>query len=311
MLRGLYFFMSIGLASPLQAKDCHDISLFNTIDAQQLWQDFASLADKSMQGRKTGSAGAIKAQKYIQQRFTELGLAAFTKYPAYQHIFHYPSQLSKNIGVNVVAYHKGVTFPEQYIVVTAHYDHLGQRGNKVFYGADDNASGVAALLALAGKLVKQPSTYSVVFVATDAEEDGLYGAKAFVQDAPVDTQQFILNLNLDMLAEGGRRKRLYVTSGKGNDEVDGKIQDVLDKAGICLVKGHRSSLMERSVRQRVNWRQASDHAAFAKRAIPYLFIGVDTHPRYHTPEDTIEHIDRLFYVAATETAWLMLQAFNQ
>lgn len=311
MAYGCYVLLLMGIVWPLHAKDCRDIHLHNNIDAQQLWQDFTKLADKSMQGRKTGSAGAKKARDYIQTRFAELGLRPFAQYSTYDQTFNYPSDSSSNIGVNVLAFYQGTHLPEQYIVLTAHYDHLGQRGNKIFYGADDNASGVAALLALAEALVEQSSVYSVIFVATDAEENGLYGAKAFVRNAPVELQNIRLNINLDMLAEGGRRKRLYVTSGKVDDWVDSQLQNIITRAGLCLVKGHRSSLGNRSTVQNINWRKASDHAAFAKLNIPYLFIGVDTHPNYHTSEDRVEQVDPLFYTAATETAWLILQAVNQ
>ncbi|KXI29263.1 M28 family peptidase [Paraglaciecola hydrolytica] len=298
------------LALPLQAKDCRDISLFNSINTEQLWQDFSKLADEGMEGRLTGSQGAKKAQEYIQHRFHEIGLETFPQYLTYQQPFHYPNDASTNEGTNLIGWLQGVRFPEYYIVITAHFDHLGKKGGKIFYGADDNASGVAALLALAGTLSHQSSPYSVIFVATDAEESGLYGAKAFVRNSPVALNNIVLNINLDMLAEGGRRMRLYVTSSIGNDKLDNGIQQVIAKAGLCLVKGHRSSLGSRSELQKVNWRKASDHAAFAKQAIPYLFIGGDTHVRYHTPEDRVEQIDRVFYTAATETAWLVLQQFN-
>ncbi|WP_340680623.1 M28 family peptidase [Paraglaciecola sp.] len=284
--------------------------MFSSINAEQLWHDFANLADETMQGRRTGTEGAHKAQSYIKSRFNNMGLEPFPQYPDYQQTFRYPDESASNKGVNVLGWHKGTTFPEQYIVLTAHYDHLGMQGKKVFYGADDNASGVAALLTLADALIQQASTYSVIFVATDAEELGLYGASAFLRSSPVNVKNFLLNINLDMLAEGSRRKKLYITS-RGDATLDKKIQHIITQAGVCLVKGHRSRFANNSFQHNVNWRKASDHTAFAKLAIPYLFIGVETHARYHTPEDTVEQIDRLFYTAATETAWLMLQTFNQ
>ena len=105
------------------------------------------------------------------------------------------------------------------MVIGAHYDHLGL-GNEsslapsqigqVHAGADDNASGVAVLVALARQCQKTPWTHDVVFVAFDAEEMGLQGARAFVKALPVPKDRTIaLNINLDMVARGDKNE-LYI-----------------------------------------------------------------------------------------------------
>ena len=95
--------------------------------------------------------------------------------------------------------------------MTAHFDHLGVRNGQVFNGADDNASGVAALLAVAARVSANKPEHSVVFAALDAEESGLNGAKAFMGDPPVAREAIVMNVNLDMVARD--EKNLLFATG--------------------------------------------------------------------------------------------------
>ena len=92
----------------------------------------------------------------------------------------------------------------KYIVITAHYDHLGIQSGKLFYGADDNASGVAAMLAIASFLPMIDLHHSIIFLATDAEEKGLIGARVALDYFPIELSQIVFNLNLDMIAQVGK-----------------------------------------------------------------------------------------------------------
>ena len=142
-----------------------------------LLTDIQQLSAADMQGRKTGTAGAGLARELISERFAHLRLDRFNN--SYQQPFVYSSWPEKT-GINMLGLRRGCTYPNHYIVVTAHYDHLGMQGRKIFHGADDNASGVAAMLELAARLNHFCPAYSYIFLATDAEESGLYGSKAFV-----------------------------------------------------------------------------------------------------------------------------------
>jgi Zn-dependent M28 family amino/carboxypeptidase len=311
LIKLLLFFIFL-LLSPLSvAKSCRDIRLQQSIDAKSLWQDFTYLASVNMQGRKSGSAGAQLARAYLQQRFSELNFLQFTTAANYLQSFHFPQDDSEKVGVNVVGWLKGTRFPDEFIVISAHFDHLGIQGKQVYLGADDNASGVAAMLALGNNLQRLGSVYSIIFLATDAEELGLQGAKAFMRHPTVAQSQIKFNLNLDMLAEGGPRKRLFATASRQADGLNQKIKDVAAKAGLCLIKGHRSDRLGQTTLNQVDWRKASDHSAFARHDIPYIFVGVDIHARYHTPKDSADFVDQRFYTAAVETAWLLLQSINQ
>ncbi len=94
------------------------------------------------------------------------------------------------------------------MVVSAHYDHLGVRDGAIYHGADDNASGVAVVLALARHCQRTPWTHDVVFVAFDAEEMGLQGARAFVAAPPVAKERIALNVNLDMVSRSATQRDL-------------------------------------------------------------------------------------------------------
>lgn len=270
--------------------------------------DLSHLSSSLMLGRKTGSAGGLRARNFLLLRFEDLGLAYFPEYHGYIQTFPLAKSSSAKQGYNVIGWLQGSKFDKQFIVVTAHYDHLGQKGRHIFHGADDNASGVAALLTLARQVAMVGLAHSVIFVATDAEERGLQGAKAFIKDLPVNKEDILLNLNLDMLGEGGSKNRLYVTTTKGDKQLMRMVKNIAVSAGLCFIHGHSKSQRFTRASRKVNWRKASDHAAFARIDIPYLFVGGGTHERYHTPKDTFERIDKEFYTSAVETAWLLLQA---
>lgn len=287
---------------------CKQPQSYGLLNETTLIADLATLSSAQMLGRKTGSTGSFKAKRFLQSRFKTIGLANFSEHPEYIQVFPFPRSTSDNRGYNIIGWLKGTKYANQFIIVSAHYDHLGTKGRHIFYGADDNASGVAALLAVAGKVSELGLAHSVIFLATDAEEKGLLGAKAFVNNLPINKNAIQLNINLDMLGEGGRRHKLYATFSRGSQQLAELVKNVSDIAGFCLINGHRKSQRFSQSLQKINWRKASDHAAFSKVNIPYLFIGGGEHNRYHTPKDNFENINQKFYVTAVETAWLILQA---
>lgn len=88
------------------------------------------------------------------------------------------------------------------------------------------------------------------------------------------------------------------------------IKSVKDEAGICLISGHRAPRSGSALPSRTNWRLASDHAAFGKKDIPYLFVGVSVHRYYHTPEDKVDKTDRTFYTGAVETSLALFKGMD-
>lgn len=264
-----------------------------------------------MEGREAGSAGGEKARQFIRRRFAEMQVSSFASHPDYQQYFSLQRARFKGPVANVIGFIPGRIYPDRFIAITAHFDHLGKRGGKVFNGADDNASGVAGMLALADTLRSGAPRHSILLVATDAEEKGLHGAEAFLQAPPVPLSDIVANLNLDMLSQGGQRKRLFVTGSRRYPQFKPLVKASIEEAGLCLRSRHRVTRNQQlRTAQPVFWHKASDHYEFAKKGIPYLFIGVSNHKDYHTVEDTVDKIDRDFYIAAVETSLFVLQQLD-
>ena len=154
-------------------------------------EDVTFLASDELEGRQTGTEGEKKAADYISKRFKELKLSEkgtkgflqpFTFKPKTNP--HEEVKFDVNgdgtiTGNNVIGFLDNQA--SNTIIIGAHYDHLGKRGRKIYNGADDNASGVAALLVYAKEIAEMPLKHSVIFLFTDGEEVDLLGAKAFVK----------------------------------------------------------------------------------------------------------------------------------
>lgn len=265
------------------------------VDSAALLADLRVLSADSMEGRRTGTDGAERARRYIEVRFAQIGVEPIG--PHFRHPFEFSGGRDGAVrdGVNLVAWVKG-TEAGRVIVVSAHYDHVGSRNGQVFNGADDNASGVAALLAVARSLVETPPQHTVLLVAFDAEESGLRGARAFVDTPPVARDSIALNVNLDMV---GRNEdgELWVAGPYHYPFLAGFVEDLAARAPVRLRAGHdRPGLGPGQ-----DWTGSSDHAPFHGAGIPFLYFGVEDHLDYHRATDDFERIEPGFFIAAVET----------
>ncbi|HEX8921370.1 MAG TPA: M28 family peptidase, partial [Pyrinomonadaceae bacterium] len=208
------FFVFVALASwehklsaqQVQAKSAGQHS--RLFDVTRLLRDVETLSADAMEGRKVGTPGGAKAREYVLERFKQAGLKSFGD--SYLQSFEVVSDGEQVRGMNVVGYIKGKSNSNRYVVVTAHYDHLGIRDNQLYNGADDNASGVSALFALATYFQQHRPANSMIFVAFDAEETGLSGSKKFVAETPVKKESIAININLDMISHNDRNE-LYLS----------------------------------------------------------------------------------------------------
>lgn len=265
-------------------------------------KDLEILASDTMQGRKPGSSGHEAARNFITTRFHTLGLKAFSK--NYQQVFSFSQGFQQQTGYNLIGWLEGTEFAETFIVITAHYDHLGKLGRKTFNGADDNASGVATLLALATHFAQYPPKHSLIFVATDAEEGGLHGADAFVSAPPVKMSSIVLNINLDMLGVGGKRGQLHALPAKGQSITKAWLKQQAPRynyPSMTLRIGTPVPTRTLGVMNKVDWHKASDHASFADVGIPYIYFGTDVHAHYHQTSDSFTVINHDFFSAALHT----------
>ncbi|MCX2741109.1 M28 family peptidase [Pontibacter anaerobius] len=255
-------------------------------DAALLLRDVKVLSADSMQGRRSGSEGNLMAQEYILKRFREIGLKPFNN--SYKQHFEIDTKRAKvPEATNLIGYIPGKS--DKAIIVTAHYDHIGQRDGEVYNGADDNASGVGALLAAAAYFAKHPPKHTIIFAALDGEELGLQGAKAFLDNPPVPLHKILLNVNMDMLGINGKGE-LYASGTFHNPELKPYLLKVKPREKARLVLGH-----DQPDQGHDDWTNQSDHFRFHERGIPYVYFGVEDHPHYHKPSDDFENINHTFY----------------
>ncbi len=184
---------------------------------------------------------------------------------------------------------------DAFVLVTAHYDHLGIRGGATYPGADDNASGVSALLAIAAWFASNPPAQSIVFVAFDGEEQGLQGARHFVAKPPIDLRRITAIVNMDMVGRGDK-KVLFVAGTHQNPHLKAAVSDAAAGRTLTVTFGHDRP----GVQPGDDWTQSSDHGPFHNAGVPFLYFGVEDHADYHKPTDTSDRIPAAFHLEATE-----------
>lgn len=256
----------------------------------QLLKDVEILSSDAYEGRKTGTKGAEMARTYLKDRFKEIGLQAYPILKGYEQPFAFGKSENLIKGKNLIGYIKGKT--AQTIVISAHYDHIGVIKGKVYNGADDNASGVAALLYIAKYYAKQQPNHTLIFAAFDAEEMGLQGAKAFVANPPVPLSQMALNINMDMISHNDKGE-LYVCGTFKYPQFKPFITTSIPD--IKVLTGHDDPATGRD-----DWTNQSDHAAFNAKNIPFLYFGVEDHKDYHQASDEYNNINQAFFSNAAK-----------
>jgi hypothetical protein len=272
------------------------IPLSDRIDGDQLLHDLSVLAHDSMEGRRTGSPGNERARRFILDRLDEMNLPAPSGGRMQE--FHFTNQRDGRDyrGVNLMAMVEGTRSPEEVLVLTAHYDHLGVVDDEIFNGADDNASGTAALLSLAQYFLANPAEHSILFAFMDAEEMGLQGARAFIGDPPLPLDRVIMNVNLDMVSRN-EHDELYAVGTYHYPFLVDLVDEVASDAPVELLRGHDSPDLPPGE----DWTMASDHGPFHEAGIPFVYFGVEDHPGYHHPSDTFDAITPDFFLRAVET----------
>ena len=263
-------------------------------DAGRLLRDIETLSSDEMEGRSPALPTIQKARDYVGRRFKETGLAPLGA--SFEQTFEIRRRGSTETikGVNFVGTIAGKKFPDRYIVVTAHYDHVGTREGQIYNGADDNASGAAALFAIASYFKKAQPDHSLIFIALDAEEMGLQGARHFVANLPVPKESILLNVNMDMLSRNDKGE-LYAAGTFHYPQLRPALEKAQKSAKVKLLLGHDDPKLGSG-----DWTNQSDHAAFHAAKIPFIYFGVEDHADYHKPTDDFSGIQPQFYVNAVE-----------
>lgn len=253
------------------------------------------LASKENAGRYPGTEANQNVVTYIANDFKKSGLLPLDK--TYLQEFKAQLRVAKDEKQkpfantsNVVAFIEG-NDPElknEYIILGAHYDHLGLGGpssksdkkNAIHYGADDNASGIASLLEIAEKIAgnTQNLKRSIIFIAFGAEEQGLLGSQFFLDNPLVPLSQIKLMINMDMVGRLNTEKHLYM-NGAGTFPDGVNFLKNIGKSFDLTTIIHAGSV------------GGSDHVSFYKSGLSVIGIHTGAHPQYHRPEDTADLIN--------------------
>ncbi|MBX2914182.1 MAG: M28 family peptidase [Cyclobacteriaceae bacterium] len=269
------------------------VSTVVVLQAQKLYNEEALIANlkflssDSLKGRQTGSPGNATARTFILNQFKKLNLLPFES--GYELPFEFETRGGEKIkGVNVAGWIKGRK--DSYLVVSAHYDHVGVRNEKIYNGADDNASGTSALFAVAEYFGKHKPEHSILVVAFDAEEMGLRGASAFVAKPPVALEKIRVNLNMDMVARADKGE--LVACGTFYYPQLKPLLEGIGSEKVKLVFGHDDP---DTYKGQDNWTFSSDHGPFHRANIPFVYFGVEDHKDYHQPTDDFELVNTEIY----------------
>ncbi|MBP0902680.1 M28 family peptidase [Mariniflexile gromovii] len=280
----------------------HDIPNASLFSETMLLQHIKTLSSDAFEGRRTGTNGALKAEKYIINQFMLFDVLPLGK--DYLQSFSFTEAGKRYEGKNVLGYIKGTTYPHKYIVVSAHYDHEGVKNGNIFNGTDDNASGTSALFSFAEYFRTHPPKHSVILAAFDAEELGLQGSKYFVNHSIIPLKQIMVNLNMDMISRSDTNE-LFAVGTVHNETLKQVVTNHSYSKKINFLAGHDEG------NWKDNWTYASDHANFHKKGIPFLYFGVDDHEDYHKPTDDYENIQPEFYIEAVKVIISVFKKIDQ
>jgi hypothetical protein len=191
---------------------------------------------------------------------------------------------------NVIGMIEGTDKKSEAVVVVAHYDHLGVKKGKIFYGADDNASGTAAVMelaeafALAAKNGYHPRR-TVIFIAFSGEEEGLFGSRYYSEHPVISLDSTFACVNIDMIGRSDTKQKDKENYISGYAYLSEDILDISKKSSSLIAPG-----LEDKMEFRNRLRGGSDHYYFSEHGIPSLFYFEGMHKDYHQPTDTPDKI---------------------
>ncbi|NDV95960.1 M20/M25/M40 family metallo-hydrolase [Dysgonomonas sp. 521] len=281
----------------------------SAIDLNKAKEYIEVLAGDSLEGRKAGASGGLKASEYIKSKFLEMGIKPWVD----NYFQPFENENHKSLKMrNVLGYIPG-KYIDEVVVIGAHYDHLGIKTNKtndsIYNGADDNASGVSAILQIAGAFMAsgEKPLRTVIFALWDGEEVGLLGSFHFVED-------FQENITFPLLSAPKMK-------GHINCDMIGRNKTEADYNHVaCFFSPEKPVFKEWLENDIVRYHLdlapefhpmndspgGSDHLPFSMKGIPVMFYNTDLHEDYHQPSD---HADKINYdkvVNITKAAYLNL-----
>jgi len=253
------------------------------------------LSSDEMGGREVGSPERDKALAYLESEVRARDHFQSIEVQPFEFQNSREDPIQKMMGKNLTASIEGKTpGVGPLLIITAHYDHIGTKPNaptadKIYNGADDNASGSAALFAIAEDFQKNPPEHDILFVWFDAEERGLRGARAFLQDTNKLNGRPSFNINLDMVSRNDKDE-LYMSGSYHTPALKILLANASQGTGLSLKFGH-----DRPEEKSNDWTLQSDQGVFHRSGIPFAYFGVEDHPHYHKVSDEFDTIPLDFY----------------
>jgi hypothetical protein len=302
-------------------KNVDPTQYMKTITAEDLKKHLYIIAADSMEGRETGSAGQKKAGRYLISQYQKNEVS----FPKGATSYYQPipaAYLNKKYGgnlgdsENIWAFIEGSEKPNEIVVVSAHYDHVGTKDGEVYNGADDDGSGTSALLELAqafqiAKKEGHGPKRSILFLHVTGEEHGLHGSRFYSENPLFPLENTVADVNIDMI---GRRDEIHPNTNN-YVYIIGANRLSSDLDFVCAIMNQKYVNLDLDYRfndpkDPNHFYERSDHYNFAKHGIPAVFFFNGVHADYHKKTDEPDKIEydalakraQLAFVTAWELA---------
>jgi hypothetical protein len=284
--------LAVALATDA-SPDAAEAQLSEAITTPELKAHVGRLASPEFRGRR--GPGAARAAQHIAETFRRIGLAPAFDDSYFQDIpWLLASETNRGpsfVGRNVAALIPGVdpALKDDWVLLSAHYDHLGMRGDTLYPGADDNASGVAMLIEVAEAfaLRQQKPKRTILFVAFDLEEQGLQGSAHFAAHPPRPLSRLSVFLTADLIGRSMgdiMDDSVYVLGSEVSPQLRQAVTEVKPD-GVTVGRLGADLIGANAV-----WAR-SDYGPFRDRRVPFLFFTTGVHPDYHKPTDLPERVN--------------------
>ncbi len=286
---------------PSKNKKVSITAFAESITVKELKEYLYTFAGDDFEGRDTGEPGQKKAAEYLKTQYKEMGIPSpIGKDDYFQEIPESYFRGGIKSSENVLAFIEGKEKPEEIIVISAHYDHVGiDKNGEVYNGADDDGSGTVSLLEIAEAFMMAKKQglgpkRSILFLHVTGEEKGLYGSRFYTENPVFPLENTVTNLNVDMIGridknheEKEKNNYVYLI---GSDRLSTDLHTISEEANKKYTKLDLDyTYNAKNDPNRFYFR--SDHYNFAKHNIPIIFYFNGVHEDYHKPTDTADKIE--------------------
>lgn len=284
------------------------IKYSSTVNKNELKKLVYTLASPKFEGRESATDGQDKAAKFIRRYYKKNGIMPGNGSSYFQEFEVVEYGISQGMSENVLGFIEGDDKKNEVLVISAHYDHLGKDGKKIYFGADDDASGTAAIMAIAKAFAKAKKAgygprRSILFLNCSGEEKGLLGSKYYSENPVYPMSNTIADLNVDMIgridsAHFADTNYVYLI---GSDKLSYDLHFISEKSNAMYTNLNLDyTYNDENDPNRFYYR--SDHYNFAKHNVPVIFYFSGVHADYHQPTDTP---DKILYEKAEKIAKLV------